>query len=244
MIPKIIHYVWFGDQTKKPIERINSWKKKLPDFEFKEWNETNLDVNRHKLSSIAYKLGKYGPASDFLRPDILYENGGVWLDTDVIIHENIEPFLNYSFFIGYEEVYHLNIGTFGSEAEHPILKKVIQWIKDNSDNMNFSKEMSEYEFLTIYMRRVNLVIAISGALKVLYDFMPNGKSTTLGNVRIESSPVFTIRGDYGAKNYIEHLYEGSWRSKFDYVSLLKEAYEKHKLVNINIWEAVRRGIKL
>jgi hypothetical protein len=238
MIPKIIHYIWFGDQSKKPLERISSWKEKLPDFEFKEWNESNLDISKHKLSQIGYKLGKYGPASDFIRPDLLCEYGGIWLDTDVIIHERLDPFLDYSFFIGYEEAHHLNIGTIGSEAHHPILERVRQWLHSNGDNMSIS-EMNEYEFLKVYMCYSSLAIALLGAMKTLYGFVPNGKSATIAEgVRVEASPVFTIRGNYEMKNYIEHLYEGSWRLKYDYVKMLKDAYEQNIPVKTNIWKDI------
>ena len=86
MIPKIIHYCWFG---RKPLPElaskcIASWKKFLPDYEIKEWNEDNFDVNQIPYTDQAYKSKKYAFVSDYARFKIMYENGGIYFDTDVI----------------------------------------------------------------------------------------------------------------------------------------------------------------
>ena len=236
MIPKIIHYGWFGNQSKKPMERIENWRRALPEFEFKEWNESNLDLSKHQFSRMSYDLGKYGTAFDEPRADILYEHGGVWLDTDVIVHNDITPFLDYSFFVGHEDHTCFNLGIIGVEPRHPIFFRVQQWYKENCDNMTL--HMSENELIATYTHRVNCSRVILGAMRVLYNFVPNGKSITLANkIRVEAAPVFTIRGNYGMTNYTEHLYEGSWRPTFDYVAMLKQAYEKH--IEANIWKAIR-----
>lgn len=90
MIPKIIHYCWFG---RKPIpesykKNIQSWHKFMPEYEIHEWNELNYDVNCIPFSSEAYSIGKYAYVSDYARLRILYEYGGIYLDTDV---ELIKP---------------------------------------------------------------------------------------------------------------------------------------------------------
>jgi mannosyltransferase OCH1-like enzyme len=90
-IPKKIHYCWFGgkelpDSAKKCIE---SWKTYFPDYEIKEWNESNYDVNKTIFTKEAYQIGKYAFVSDYARFDILYNYGGIYFDTDV---EVIKPF--------------------------------------------------------------------------------------------------------------------------------------------------------
>ena len=91
MIPKIIHYCWFGKSPlpKSAVRCINSWKKYFPDYEIKEWNESNYDVNKIPYISQAYAAGKYAFVSDFARFDIIYQHGGIYFDTDV---EVIKPF--------------------------------------------------------------------------------------------------------------------------------------------------------
>lgn len=90
-IPKVIHYCWFGrnplpESAKKCIA---SWRKFLPDYEIKEWNEDNYDVNKIAYTAEAYAVKKYAFVSDYARFDILYQYGGLYFDTDV---EVIKPF--------------------------------------------------------------------------------------------------------------------------------------------------------
>lgn len=85
MIPKIIHYCWFGKGELPPLalKCIESWKKYMPDYEIKEWNEDNYDVRKIPYTSQAYDAKKYAFVSDYARFDILYEHGGLYFDTDV-----------------------------------------------------------------------------------------------------------------------------------------------------------------
>ena len=94
MIPKTIHYCWFGGKPKpKSVQRcIDSWKKYCPDYEVKEWNEQNYDVNRIPYTRNAYQAGKYAFVSDVARFLVLYQEGGVYFDTDV---EAIKPIDNF-----------------------------------------------------------------------------------------------------------------------------------------------------
>ena len=85
MIPKIIHYCWFG-RGELPVlaqKCISSWKKYMPDCEIKEWNEDNFDVNMIQYSKDAYKNKKYAFVSDYARFCILRDHGGIYLDVDV-----------------------------------------------------------------------------------------------------------------------------------------------------------------
>lgn len=85
MIPKVIHYCWFGRGPMPQIayECIESWKKFLPDYEIKLWNEDNFDVNICTYTAEAYKAKKYAFVSDYARLWILHNYGGVYFDTDV-----------------------------------------------------------------------------------------------------------------------------------------------------------------
>lgn len=91
MIPKIIHYCWFGGNPLPELAQkcIASWKKFLPDYEIKEWNESNYDVRKIPYIEQAYNAKKYAFVSDYARFDILYQYGGIYFDTDV---EVIKPF--------------------------------------------------------------------------------------------------------------------------------------------------------
>lgn len=103
-IPKIIHYCWFGGNPlpKLAIRCIESWKKYFPDFEIKEWNETNFDVNIIPYTAQAYKAKKYAFVSDYARFWILYKYGGLYFDTDVEVVKNMNDIISKGSFMGCE----------------------------------------------------------------------------------------------------------------------------------------------
>ncbi|MBO5136223.1 MAG: glycosyl transferase [Clostridia bacterium] len=104
MIPKIIHYCWFGgNQLPKSAQKcIESWKKYFPDYEIKEWNESNYDVNNISYTKQAYEAKKYAFVSDYARFDILYTYGGVYFDTDVEVIKSFDDILKNGAFMGCE----------------------------------------------------------------------------------------------------------------------------------------------
>lgn len=104
LIPKKIHYIWFGKNKKsKLIERcILSWEKNLPDWEIIEWNEENFDIEQHPFTKKAYAEKKWAFLSDYIRMKVLYEYGGIYLDTDMEILKSLENFRKHQAFIGIE----------------------------------------------------------------------------------------------------------------------------------------------
>lgn len=104
MIPKIIHYCWFGRGPLPELAQkcIASWKKYLPDYEIKEWNEDNFDVNIIPYTAEAYKAKKYAFVSDYARFWILYRYGGIYFDTDVEVIRPIDDIIERGNFMGFE----------------------------------------------------------------------------------------------------------------------------------------------
>lgn len=104
MIPKIIHYCWFGRNPlpEDAIKCINSWKKYLPDYEIREWNEDNFDVNMIPYTAEAYVAKKYAFVSDFARFWILYKYGGLYFDTDVEVIKPLDDIIARGNFMAYE----------------------------------------------------------------------------------------------------------------------------------------------
>ena len=104
MIPKIIHYCWFGGNPLPELAQkcIESWKKYCPDYEIKRWDENNFDVNCCDYVCEAYEAKKWAFVSDYARFKILYENGGVYFDTDVELIKNIDDILEKGSFVGLE----------------------------------------------------------------------------------------------------------------------------------------------
>ena len=104
MIPKIIHYCWFGRNPLPVLAQkcIASWKKYLPDYEIKEWNEDNFDVNIIPYTAEAYAQKKYAFVSDYARFWILYRYGGIYFDTDVEVIRPIDDIIARGNFMGFE----------------------------------------------------------------------------------------------------------------------------------------------
>lgn len=104
MIPKIIHYCWFGRTPLPPlaIKCIESWRKFLPDYEIKEWNENNFDVDSIPYTKEAYAAKKYAFVSDYARFWILYKYGGLYFDTDVEVIRPMDDIIERGPFMGCE----------------------------------------------------------------------------------------------------------------------------------------------
>lgn len=104
MIPKVINYCWFGRNPlpESAVKCINSWKKFLPDYEIKEWNEDNFDVNIIPYTQEAYASKKYAFVSDYARFWILYNYGGLYFDTDVEIIKSLDDIVERGPFMGRE----------------------------------------------------------------------------------------------------------------------------------------------
>lgn len=112
MIPKTIHYCWFGRNPLPPlaIKCIASWKKYLPDYEIKEWNEDNFDVNIIPYTKEAYEAKKYAFVSDYARFWILYHYGGLYFDTDVEVIKPLDDIIALGAFTGLESKLNCNPG--------------------------------------------------------------------------------------------------------------------------------------
>lgn len=138
MIPKIIHYCWFG-QTDMPafaLKCIDSWKQYLPDYKLMLWNENNFDVNCSNYTKQAYEARKYAFVSDYVRLFALYNYGGIYLDTDVEVLKPLDEFLETCAFSGFEDETRISTAIIGSEKHG-------RWIKENIayyTNKNFIKD--------------------------------------------------------------------------------------------------------
>lgn len=132
MIPKIIHYCWFGRGEKPELAKrcIASWKKFCPDFEIREWNEDNCDYLAMPFMAEAYAAKKYAFVSDVMRLIVLEQYGGVYFDTDVEVVRDISPLLNDEGFIGFENNRFVNSGQVMAAVPHqPVVQAMIEEYK-------------------------------------------------------------------------------------------------------------------
>ncbi len=134
MIPKIVHYIWFGRNPypEDVVRCINTWKEKLPDYEFRLWNEDNFDVHSCKFTEEAYANKKWAFVSDYVRLFVLFQYGGWYLDTDIEVVRSFAPLENNRMVFGTDEEGFL-AALIGSEKQHPFLKRMLSVYQ----NMNF-----------------------------------------------------------------------------------------------------------
>lgn len=120
MIPKIIHYCWFGRGEMPELAQkcIASWHQFMPDYEYRLWNEDNFDVNRHPYTKEAYEARKYAFVSDYVRLWALFNEGGIYFDVDFIVYKPFDDLLYWDAFAGFEGSKHspLMMGVIGSKA--------------------------------------------------------------------------------------------------------------------------------
>ena len=157
MIPKTIHYCWFGGnpKPKSVIRCIKSWRKKCPGYEIIEWNESNYDVTQTRYMKEAYDEKKWGFVPDCARLDIIFRYGGIYLDTDVELIRTLDPFLNCRSFCSFQfdNLIALGLG-FGAEPGNELVKKLLDFYhshsfynEDGSVNLTPSPEINAQVFL-------------------------------------------------------------------------------------------------
>ncbi|GAB5613316.1 glycosyltransferase [Faecalimonas hominis] len=144
MIPKKIHYCWFGrgEKTKLAHKCINSWKKMCPDYEIIEWNEDNFDLNYNEYTQYCYENKKWAFLSDLVRLIVVEKYGGIYFDTDVEVISSFDKLLGYDAFFAFENSQNIASGLgFGSVARHSIVKEMIKLYDDFHYDSNGRMEM-------------------------------------------------------------------------------------------------------
>ena len=153
-IPKIIHYCWFGrgNMPESAKRFIETWKKYCPDYEIKEWNEDNFDIHSNVYVEEAYNSKKYAFVTDYVRLYALYNEGGIYMDTDVEVLHNLDQFLTNHAFSGFEDNNMIPTGIMGAEKGN-------RWIKDllnEYNDLHFIKNDGTYDLTTNVIRITNL----------------------------------------------------------------------------------------
>lgn len=125
MIPKVIHYCWFGKKEKpdKIKKCIESWYQYLPDYQIIEWNEDNFDYNSLTYTKDAYEANKYAFVSDVARVKALYEIGGIYLDTDVMVYKSFDEILDEHCVLGFEMGNYIATSFMACEPKFHLMKE-------------------------------------------------------------------------------------------------------------------------
>ena len=209
MIPKIIHYCWFGHNpmTELALKCIESWHQHLPDYEYKLWNEDNFDVRCNAYVKEAYESGKYAFVTDYVRLFALYTEGGIYMDTDVEVLKPYDDLLSLSGFTGYEGSKYLPpvTGTIASEAGN-------EWVKEQLDayeGIHFLLPDGSMD-LTTNTVRISRIMQQGG-------FIPDGKKQEYKGMYIFPVEFFCPRQTSGEvlmteDTYCDHHFVGSWNN--------------------------------
>lgn len=207
MIPKIIHYCWFGPKQMSKTDKkcIKSWKKHLPDYKLMLWNEQNSPIDAPFVKA-ALEAKKYAFAADYVRIWALNRYGGVYMDTDMLVLKNLDSFLNNKAFIGKENQNTCNAAILGCEKECEFISQTIK--KYNS--INFSLDN---------IQTITIPEIITSVINSLDEF---------DKPEIYSNDVFyplpfdaTSEGNFKYKKYLTdnsvtvHLWNASWLEKFN-----------------------------
>jgi mannosyltransferase OCH1-like enzyme len=127
MIPKILHYCWYGGEKPEDMKKyIEGWRRLLPEWRFVEWNESNTDLQSCAFVKEAYEKKGYAFVSDFARLDALFAQGGVYLDTDTELLKPLEAFLDCELFLGFENESFFCASTIGAMPGNQFLKALLE----------------------------------------------------------------------------------------------------------------------
>ena len=238
MIPKIIHYCWFGDNPLSPLalKCIESWKKHCPDYEIICWNETNFDLNYNLYVQQAHKLKKWAFVSDVARLHALVECGGIYMDTDCELLRPIDTFLEDRAFLGFESKQAIAAGIMGCEKGNILFKEFLEYY----DNKTFVKLDNSLEMTTI-VRIITSILMTKGLVL-------NGKNQIIEGFALYPIDFFYPKSvatgvlNITENSYAIHHYEGSWLDEDVRMLQLKRDFYV-KIFGVNIGMKIYRVIK-
>lgn len=220
MIPKVIHYCWFGgNPLPADAEKyIDSWKKHCPDYQIIEWNEKNFDVNQLAYTKEAYDAGKWAFITDYVRLYALYNQGGIYMDTDVEVIKNLDEFLTEKGFSGFEREDCVPTGIMAAEKGNKFIYKLLS----EYDNLHFLQADGSLDMTTNVKRITRSALAEGLVL--------NNKKQRLENFTFYPTEYFcpkncrTMEINLTDSTYTIHHFSGSWNGKNKYRKVLKQVF--------------------
>ena len=218
MIPKIIHLCWLsGDPYPAEIQKcLDTWKKYLPDYEVCVWDTKRFDINSTIWTKQAFEAKKYAFAADYIRLFALYNYGGIYLDSDVLVYKSFDQLLSLPYFIGHDQIRAFEAAVIGSEPG-------CKWIKNMLDSYtgrSFIQEDGSYDMLPLPCRFHHVLTGIGYKFWRIRDF----SSLDILDYNLKMKQMFVFDKDYfnsrnsievhqTAKSFCAHNYAGSWQKK-------------------------------
>lgn len=206
---KTIHYIWLGGKRKPRLVRrcIAGWRKQMPDWQIKEWNESNLPIDICPYCREAYDAGKYAFAADVLRFDVLYREGGLYFDTDVKLLRPLDALTEqYACFVGYEyDMVNPGLVLYAREPHDAIIANMLAGYRTQ-------------HFMVDGVANTKVVGAYFSEVLEEYGFVYEDKQQTCGSFTVLPATYFCPTDGYGNPiNYSDHthsvhLFAATWMS--------------------------------
>ncbi len=221
MIPKIIHYCWFGKNAKPPLAEkcIKSWKKYCPDYQLIEWNEDNFDLSACPLYvRQAYEAKKWAFLTDYIRLKVVYDHGGIYFDTDVELLKSPDSLMSHRAWFGFQDGKCVATGLgFGAEANHSILAELMAqyadipfFLPDGTMDLMACPERNTEVFLNCGLKQ-------DDSRQILEDDI-----LILPTVVLCPLDYFTGKYKRSRKTISVHRFAATWRSKEDKKRVLSQ----------------------
>lgn len=215
MIPKKIHYCWFGGNPLPELAKkcIESWRKYCPDYEIKEWNESNFDLNSCRYVREAFENRKWAFITDYVRLYAMVTEGGIYMDTDVEVIAPLDNFLDAQAFSGFENLESVTTGIMACEKDFPLFKELLAYYDDRP----FVLADGSFDIQTN-------VVTITNICKE-HGLVPNNTRQTVDGFEIYPKDYFCPKSyDTGkielTKNTATiHHFSGSWMPKSMKISI-------------------------
>lgn len=209
MIPKVIHYCWFGGNPLPELAQkcIASWKKYCPDYEIKEWNESNFDLNCCDYVREAYEAKKWAFVSDVARLYAMVHEGGIYMDTDVEVIAPLDSLLHYHAVSGFETEHSIPTGLMACEKGNPMFTEFLNEYK----TAHFLLPDSSLDQTTNVVRITNICLK--------YGFIPNNQKQTIRTFTLLPQDYLCPKSFETGKTELTkntltiHHFNGSWRSE-------------------------------
>ena len=208
MIPKIIHYCWFGhgNKTEMVMNCINSWKKYCTNYKIVEWNEDNFDINFCAYTKEAYDAKKWAFVSDVVRLYVLVKFGGIYMDTDVEVIKPLDDLLQYHAVSGFESAMSVSTGLMAAEKNNPFMNELLL----QYENIHFQLPDGKYDMRTNVTRITNTCLK--------YGLKQNNRRQVVNSLTLLPSDYLCPKDNVTGKinktsnTLTIHHFNGSWLS--------------------------------
>lgn len=232
MIPKIIHYCWFGGNPLPELAQkcIASWKKYCPDYEIKEWNESNFDLNCCDYVREAYEAKKWAFVSDVARLYAMVTEGGIYMDTDVEVIKPLDSLLHYQAVSGFESNTMIPTGLMACEKNNPMFRELLDEYKT-----------AHFILPNGVMDKTTNVVRITNTCRK-YGFVPNNQKQTINTFTLLPKDylcpknIETGRLETSDNTLTIHHFNGSWLSDEEryHDNLTRKIHRKIPAISENV----------